>query len=308
MLTYEHCGVSTDKNDYLVNKIKNITNISTGFADVKVIPGYNKYLVQSMDGVGTKIQLAKFDDSLYDTIGQDLVAMCVNDLICTGATPHYFQDYIGMNSLNEKIVSRIIKSIHNSCIECGTVITGGELAEMPDSYTHETPELIGCVTGFCDGRHLINTNKVKEGNVILGLESSGPHSNGFSLIRKLYSALSKESKTAVVKPTIVYKDVLNYHNKYPTDINAIANITGGGLLTNLNRVIPKGLEANIYYNNIVIPELYLEMQSIGDLNVNSVWSTFNMGIGMCLIVDEQCIDSIATNLPVLILGDISSVG
>lgn len=147
MTTYKESGVDTNKNTRLVQKIKDVTGISTSFSSITLVPDNVTSIVQSTDGVGTKIKLAhKLND--YSTIGQDLVAMCVNDIICSGAKPFYFQDYIGMNNLNEDIIISIIKSINDACISCDVRLTGGEMAEMPNTYKENIPELVGFATGY----------------------------------------------------------------------------------------------------------------------------------------------------------------
>lgn len=291
MITYQDCGVDPQKNDELVNDIKNITNISTGFATAQKIPESDVKLIQCSDGVGTKIQMAKEFPELYNTIGQDLVAMCVNDLICTGGTPAYFQDYIGMNSLDKPIINSIIKSINDSCKMCDVVLTGGEMAEMPDTYIHDTPELVGFATGFCKRSHFIDLNNISRDDVIIGLASSGPHSNGYSLIRNAIpdDEIIGNIRKKLIEPTTIYSDITELHDRYIKRfgyqfLNGMAHITGGGLIDNLYRIIPDGLDIEINKHSWKIPDIFDYIQYWGEVSSESMWNTFNMGIGMCLII------------------------
>jgi len=300
MITYEECGVSTTKNDRLVEKLKSIIGIDTGFADVKPIPGSDQFIAQCMDGVCTKIRLASEYPSIYNSIGQDLVAMCVNDLICIGALPAYFQDYIGMNSLDEEMIPKIIKSINDACVIGGVKLTGGEMAEMPGNYKHDYPELVGCATGFCSSDHLINKNNVVRGDILVALESNGPHSNGYSLIRNIHTAYKDKFPPSVLKailePTVLYYGVSDYYHYEPDHIHAMAHITGGGLENNLARSIPVGLKAKIDYERWSVPEVFVALQQLGDVDPDSMWDTFNMGIGMVLICSLNTFESVIDGL------------
>ena len=285
-LTYEDAGVVTTKNDKLVEIISANTGVSTGFSDAQPIHGTdNLFLVQCTDGVGTKIHYAEQWPRLYETIGEDLVAMCVNDLICSGAKPVFFQDYIGMNSLNEVIVETIIKSINEACARGDVKLTGGEMAEMPGSYAVNTPELVGFATGLATNTSVIRKDMVMEGNTIIGLPSSGPHSNGYSLIRKIFDnppykdSLMRE----LLAPTKIYYEVSEIYHKEPWLITSMAHITGGGLENNLARAIPEGLKADIHWNTWQVPDIFVHIQNEGDVDPTSMWNTFNMGVGMCLI-------------------------
>lgn len=289
MLTYEDSGVSVKKNDELVDKIRDLTEITTGFSDIRPIPGTDIFIVQCCDGTGTKIHLASRYYDLHKTIGQDVVAMCVNDLICSGASLNFFQDYIGMNELKEEIVEYLITSINDACKQCGVTLTGGEMAEMPGTYKRSIPELVGFATGFVDEKHIIDKKNVKAGDIIVALPSSGPHSNGYSLIRKII--YGKSLKNAFLKdlcePTTLYHAVSDIHQENPKLIKSMAHITGGGLENNLARALPEGLKAKIHFNRWTVPDVFLAIQNLGNVEPDSMWSTFNMGIGMCLIVDPH---------------------
>lgn len=299
MLTYEESGVSVDKNDMLVERIANIANISTGFSDIQPIPGVEgRYIVQCSDGVGTKVHLASRRVDLHRTIGQDLVAMCVNDLVCAGAKPAFFQDYIGMNVLKPEIIELVITSITEACAECGVILTGGEMAEMPGTYKRSIPELVGFATGFLDEEHIIKKDDVEAGDIIVALPSSGPHSNGYSLIRKVI--YGKSLKAAFMRdlcaPTKLYCQVAEVHQTSPTLINSMAHITGGGLENNLARAIPGGLRAEINYNRWSVPDVFTAIQNMGDVDPDSMWKTFNMGVGFCLIVNSLKVGEVMNQL------------
>ncbi len=286
MLTYEDSGVSVDKNDKLVERIADIAKISTGFSDIQPIPGVEgRYIVQCSDGVGTKVHLASRRVDLHRTIGQDLVAMCVNDLITTGAVPFSFQDYIGMNELKPEVIDLVIRSILDACKKCGVILTGGEMAEMPGTYKRSIPELVGFATGFVDEEHIIRKDNVLPGDLIIALPSSGPHSNGYSLIRKVI--YGKSLKAAFMKdlcePTTLYCQVAQVHQKAPKLIKSMAHITGGGLENNLARALPRGLRADINYNRWTVPDVFTAIQNMGDVDPDSMWKTFNMGVGFCII-------------------------
>lgn len=315
MTTYEESGVSTEKNDELVKMISQNTGVSTGFSDYQLIPGTDIYIVQCSDGVGTKIHLALQHYGLYYTIGQDLVAMCVNDLICAGAKPAFFQDYIGMNTLIGHIVENVINSIYDACGSCGVKLTGGEMAEMPGSYATDTPELVGFATGFANHEHLINKEDVKKGDSIIGLPSSGPHSNGYSLIRKVLATAPfyMVTKTLtlvkqILAPTTIYGRVAEIHTEAPELINSMAHITGGGLENNLARAIPEGLTADIDWNSWKIPEVFETITEMGEVPYKSMWNTFNMGVGMCLIVSPEneghVLDGLFGHYNALVIGEV----
>ena len=298
MLTYEESGVSVVKNDMLVEKIKKIADISTGFSDIQPIPGTDRFIVQCSDGVGTKIHLASRYYDLYQTIGQDLVGMCVNDLICAGASPAFFQDYIGMNVLKPEIIEMVVQSIVDSCTDCGVILTGGEMAEMPGNYKRSIPELVGFATGFVDEDHIIRKTDVKVGNIIIALPSSGPHSNGYSLIRKIIYGKSFKNTLLreLCEPTTLYHRVAEVHQSNPKLINSMAHITGGGLEANLARAIPDALKANIDYNRWNVPEVFVAIQNMGDVEPESMWTTFNMGVGFCLIVDPLNVSAVMNSM------------
>lgn len=297
MITYKDTGVDVEKNDLLVNIIKRITGISTGFADVRFI-GDNQFLAFSCDGVGTKIKLMCKRRSVLNTIGEDLVGMCANDLICSGAKPAFFMDYIGMNFLEEDEIKPVITSINNACKVFGMQLVGGEMAEMTNTYVYNHPELVGFAVGFGSTETKINKESVKVGDIIIGLESISPHSNGYSLINKIYEryGFSQEELDILVHPTRLYTEVCDLHFASPFLIKSMAHITGGGLYNNLVRAIPKGLNVKIDHFSWKVPEIYDTIQRKGNVEIESMWSTFNMGIGMCLIVSPGKNETVLENL------------
>lgn len=302
MLTYKQAGVDVTKNDRLVDMITDHTSVNPDFSTVRRIPGSETFLVQCTDGVGTKIKLAHYlldPMELYATIGQDLVAMCYNDLVCSGAYGAFFQDYIGMNNLDEEIIKVLIGSIQRACQDCSMILTGGEMAEMPGTYTHdETPELVGFATGFTTLTTWLTKGRVATGNLIIGLPSSGPHSNGYSLINKLLETYPRavEGIRDFIKPTILYHGVADFHMRQPQVINAIAHITGGGLINNLVRAIPEGLTVEINLDSWEIPDVFNFIQKVGNVDPDDMWDTFNMGVGMCLVISPDHLNIILNGL------------
>ena len=251
----------------------------------------NPILVACTDGVGTKVSLAQEYNNLSG-IGQDLVAMCVNDLIVCGAKPLFFLDYYASSKLDVDEAALVIKSITNACIGSGCALLGGETAEMPGHYIGNNFDLAGFSVGCVDEKKILNNENVKIGNVLLGIESSGPHSNGFSLIRKIINdskAPKNEIKEMVNKalmPTILYPSlIIDLIKNF--SINSISHITGGGLLENLPRSIPKNLSIEINTNSWKMPKIFRWLQDEGNVPQDEMYRIFNCGIGMVLFVDEK---------------------
>ena len=225
-------------------------------------------------------------------IGQDLVAMCVNDLIVCGAKPLFFLDYYASSKLDVDEAALVIKSITNACIGSGCALLGGETAEMPGHYIGNNFDLAGFSVGCVDEKKILNNENVKIGNVLLGIESSGPHSNGFSLIRKIINDSKapkneiKEMVNKALKPTILYPSLIMDLIKN-FSINSISHITGGGLLENLPRSIPKNLSIEINTNSWEMPKIFRWLQDEGNVPQDEMYRIFNCGIGMVLFVDEK---------------------
>ncbi len=268
----------------------NIGNFASVF-DLSKFKLKDSLLVASTDGVGTKIELAnKFNK--FDTIGIDLVAMCVNDLIVQGAKPLFFLDYIAIGKIKLSKMKKIINGIINGCRISDCILVGGETAEMPDTYAKNKFDLAGFTVGIVSKKKLISKNKVKKNNVILAIPSSGLHSNGFSLVRKVIekNKIENSIKKELLKPTKIYtNEVLKLVQK--NLVNSSANITGGGIIENIVRSVPKNLTINIDLSKIKVPYIFrwLKNKNISDMEM---LKTFNCGVGFCLIVKKNNIKKI----------------
>ncbi len=322
--TYEKSGVNINAAN---NFVKFISSISTknkgkkkfnnigGFGSISSIPQNLKKpkIVACTDGVGTKIEIANTLKK-YDTIGIDLVAMSVNDLIVQGAKPLLFLDYISINKIDLKKLKSIIKGIVKGCLIAKCELVGGETAEMPDTYEKNKFDIAGFAVGVVDEKNILNEKKIKKNNLIMAIPSSGIHSNGYSLVRYV---LKKEKinirnnnflKKEILKPTKIYvNEVLKLIDK--NLINGCVNITGGGLPDNIKRVIPNGLVANIDLNKIKTKKIFkwLKMKNIKD---KEMLKTFNCGVGFCLIVNPKNINKVgkffSKEFKPYIIGKISS--
>ena len=308
--TYKKSGVNMATADKLVNYVskisrktykkntetksfKNIGSFGSIF-DLSQLKMKNPVIVSSTDGVGTKIEIAN-QLKKYNTIGIDLVAMCVNDLIVQGAKPIFFLDYIAVDKLNLNKVKKILDGIVSGCKLAGCALVGGETAEMPGTYGKNKFDLAGFSVGLVEKKDLLKKSKVKLNDVILAIPSSGLHSNGYSLIRhilkkKRNSVLPSYIKKELIKPTKIYVKELNKINNKKL-INGCANITGGGLLNNLIRVIPDKLSLNIDLSKIKTKSIFkwLKRNNISD---SELLKTFNCGIGFCLITNKKNIKKI----------------
>ena len=299
---YKSAGVDIEAGEELINKIKkdvalthnhNVLGSIGGFAGMyKLDEEYESpILVSCTDGVGTKVALAQEYNNL-EGIGQDLVAMCVNDLIVCGAKPLFFLDYFASSKLIVNEAAQVISSISNACIESGCALLGGETAEMPGHYVNNNFDLAGFSVGCVDENKIIKSQNVVPGNVLIGIESSGPHSNGFSLIRKILneSNISKSEKkdlaNKLLMPTMLYpKLIMKLIGSFK--INSISHITGGGLTENLPRSIPKNLSIEIETNSWEMPDIFKWLKNEGNISVNNMYRIFNCGIGMVLIVEKD---------------------
>jgi len=308
---YKLAGVDIDAGEDLVQKIKtdvasthnkNVIGNIGGFAGMFKLPEEFKkpILVACTDGVGTKVALAQECGNLRG-IGQDLVAMCVNDLIICGAKPLFFLDYYAASKLNVGEASIVIKGIAEACIDSGCSLLGGETAEMPGHYIDNNFDLAGFAVGCVEKDKIISSEKVSAGNILIGIESSGPHSNGFSLIRKIlasYAGPINIKETMVndaLLPTKLYpKLILNILEKY--QVNSMSHITGGGLLENLPRSIPKNLSAEINSDSWQMPAIFEWLKNEGNILQQDMYRIFNCGIGLVLIVNEEDVDSISKEI------------
>ena len=299
--TYEKSGVNISSADKFVKFISNISTNNKGNKKFKNIGGFgsitdipqnikNPKIVASTDGVGTKIEIANLLNK-FDTIGIDLVAMCVNDLIVQGAKPLIFLDYLSINKIDLKKLKSIIKGIVKGCKISDCQLVGGETAEMPGTYDKGKFDLAGFSVGIVDQNKILDKKKIKKNNLIVAIPSSGIHSNGYSLVRYVINKkkinIKKNSylKKELLKPTKIYvREILNLI-KYNL-INGCANITGGGIADNIKRVIPNGLTASIDLDKIKTKKIFswLKKNNISD---KEMLKTFNCGVGFCIIIDKK---------------------
>ncbi len=254
-------------------------------------------LVSGTDGVGTKLKLAFLMDK-HDTVGQDCVAMCVNDIVCSGARPLFFLDYVAVGKNEPEKVASIVKGVADGCVQSGCALIGGETAEMPGFYPEDEYDLAGFAVGIVDKKKIIDGTKLSEGDVLLGLASSGVHSNGFSLVRKLFNinkgqalgeyieSLGTTLGEALLAPTRIYvKAILSLMEK--VEIKAISHITGGGFIENVPRMMREGMTAVIDTASYPLPPIFELMQKTGNIPAKEMYNTFNMGIGMIVAVSAD---------------------
>lgn len=252
-------------------------------------------LVAGTDGVGTKLKYAFVLDK-HDTVGIDCVAMCVNDIVCQGAKPLIFLDYIALSRLVPEKVAMIVKGVAEGCKQAGCALIGGETAEMPGFYAEDDYDMAGFSVGIAKKDRIINGSGIKEGDRLIGLKSSGVHSNGYSLVRKLFPPVKEELERfdeelgeapaqALLKPTRIYvKTILSLIEK--CSVKGIAHITGGGFIENIPRILPDGLAAEIDRNSYELPNLFKALKRRAGISDEKLYNTFNMGIGMVLCVDK----------------------
>ncbi|OGR52126.1 MAG: phosphoribosylformylglycinamidine cyclo-ligase [Elusimicrobia bacterium GWA2_62_23] len=291
MTTYKKSGVDIKLADKFTEFLEKKSKAIGGFAGLLPVPEMkNKYsIVASTDGVGTKLKLAFLLDR-HDTIGIDLVAMCVNDLLCCGARPMLFLDYYATGKLDLGRSKKIINGIMEGCRQGESALLGGETAEMPGFYQPGEYDLAGFSVGIVKNSETLDGRKVRAGDVLVGLPSTGFHSNGFSLIRKVLGdkKLLKKYAARLLTPTKIYvKDVNKLRaalRKKKQDVLALAHITGAGIPGNLPRVLPKTLGAVVYMDSWKVPSLMREIQALGRIPEADMWDSFNMGIGMIAVM------------------------
>ncbi len=335
-LSYRDAGVDIDAGNQLIERIKPIAKATRrpgvldsigGFGALFEIPT-DRYkqpvLVSGTDGVGTKLKLA-LELNKHDTIGIDLVAMCVNDLIVAGAEPLYFLDYYATGKLSLDMAEDVIKGIGEGCQQAGCALVGGETAEMPGMYDGDDYDLAGFCVGVVEKSKIIDGSKVAAGDVIIGLQSSGPHSNGYSLVRKIIevsganlnedfsgNTTGKPLGEALLAPTRIYvKPLLALLEK--VDVHALAHITGGGLLENLPRVMPEGTQAVIDSQSWQRPAVFDWLQKNGNVEASEMYRTFNCGVGMVLCVAETDVKQTLATLTeqgeiATVIGSIQAAG
>jgi phosphoribosylformylglycinamidine cyclo-ligase len=295
-LTYRDAGVDIDEGDALVERIKPHARRTArpevlagigGFGGLFQVPkGYREpVMVVGTDGVGTKLKLA-FLAGKHDTVGIDLVAMSVNDVVVCGAEPVVFLDYFATSRLQVAEAEQVIKGIAEGCVQAGCALIGGETAELPGFYAAHEYDLAGFCVGVVEKSRILDGSRVKGGDVVLGMSSSGLHSNGFSLARKAFEyELTPELARDLLTPTRIYvKDCLALRDRL--DVHAFAHITGGGLPGNLPRVLPSEHRAVLRRGSWPVPEIFSRIQKAGNVAEAEMLRTFNMGIGMCAVVSR----------------------
>ncbi len=256
-------------------------------------------LVSGTDGVGTKLKLAFLMDK-HDTIGIDAVAMCVNDIVCSGAEPLFFLDYIACGKNYPEKIAKIVEGVSKGCVMAGCSLIGGETAEMPGFYPEDEYDLAGFTVGILDNANVIDGKKIKEGDILIGVSSSGIHSNGYSLVRKIFNPnkenvneyideLSQTLGEALLTPTKIYvKTVLELIKK--VEIKGISHITGGGFVENIPRMMPEGLKVNIEDGSFPVLPIFELIMKKGNIDKMNMYKTFNMGIGLVLAVDKNNVE------------------
>ncbi|CZE46417.1 phosphoribosylformylglycinamidine cyclo-ligase [Campylobacter geochelonis] len=319
MISYKDAGVDIDAGNSFVEAIKpfvkstfndNVLGGIGSFSGAFKLPsGFkNPALLGATDGVGTKLRLA-IDSKKFDTIGIDLVAMCVNDLICNFATPLFFLDYYATAKLDVNEAKDVVKGISEGCKQARCALIGGETAEMPGLYQKDDFDLAGFAVGMAEVEEIDRTKFVKEDDVLIALPSSGIHSNGYSLVRKLFFEKlqldfseqidGKNLIDVLLAPTRIYVD--EFLRLKPC-INAMAHITGGGITENLPRVLPDGLQANVRLKAINSPEVFKYMSKY--VEKDEMFRTFNMGVGMVLVVSRANVDTVLENCDGYIIGEV----
>jgi phosphoribosylformylglycinamidine cyclo-ligase len=320
-ISYKDSGVDIDAGNSFIEDIKpyvkatmnsNVIGGIGSFAGAYELPtGYKKpVILGATDGVGTKLKLA-IDSKRFDSVGIDLVAMCVNDLICNFAEPMFFLDYYATSKLGTKEAAQVVKGIAKGCELSDTALIGGETAEMPGMYKEGDFDLAGFATGIAEKDDIENGNKAKVGDILMALPSSGIHSNGFSLVRKLFfEKLShnfddqfdgKDLIDVLLEPTRLY---VKEYKKLKNHINALAHITGGGITENLPRVLKSGLKAVVKKDAIKVLPIFEYMSE--HVQEDEMYRTFNMGVGMVYVVSSENVEHISANSDAYVIGEIVS--
>ncbi|MCH4563547.1 phosphoribosylformylglycinamidine cyclo-ligase [Halomonas sp. EGI 63088] len=315
-LSYKDAGVDIDAGNALVDRIKGVARRTTrpevmgglgGFGALCQLPaGYREpVLVSGTDGVGTKLRLA-MDLGRHDTIGIDLVAMCVNDLVVAGAEPLFFLDYYATGRLDVDIAADVVTGIGEGCAQAGCALVGGETAEMPGMYEGSDYDLAGFCVGVVEKSEILDGSKVAAGDVLLGIASSGPHSNGYSLIRKILEVSGADLDTAIdgqplgaalLAPTRIYvKPLLSLIRESGVAVHALSHITGGGLLENIPRVLPDGLAARLDVSSWSRPAVFDWLRQQGNVDAHEMHRVLNCGIGMVAVVPADQADQARAHL------------
>ena len=307
--TYKSAGVDKEEGYKTVDKIKsavaethnkNVLNNLGSFGAFYAIGEYkNPVLVSGTDGVGTKLKIA-LDTKKYDSIGIDCFAMCANDILCHGAKPLFFLDYLACGKLDSNVASEIVLGMVKACKDNECALIGGETAEMPGMYQVGDYDVAGFCVGIVERDEIIDGSKIKKGDKIIAIPSSGFHSNGFSLVRKVFPDFEEEFEgkplyETLLEPTRLYYQPIHQLFKV-VSLSGIAHITGGGLIENVPRIIPNGLCAEIQTEKIRIPSIMLELEKRGNVDRMEMFGTFNMGVGMVVVVDEKDAEKVLSML------------
>ncbi len=330
-LTYADSGVDIDKGNRFVTTVKQIAQKTFRAGVMGDIGGFGgmfslnvsgmdmPVLVSATDGVGTKLKIAFLMDK-HDTIGIDLVAMCVNDIAVQGAKPLFFLDYLSMGCLNTATATAVIEGIGEGCRQAKCALIGGETAEMPGMYAENEYDLAGFSVGMVDNRHIVDGSEIGVGHQLIGIAANGVHSNGYSLVRKICFDLLKLTVDshvpdlgttlgeALLRPTRIYSEIIqSVLRDFP--IHGLAHITGGGIAENIIRVIPKACNIAIYRDSWEVPPIFNFLQSAGNIEFLEMMRTFNNGIGMVLIVPEPTVQELLERLTamdekVFVIGEV----
>ena len=327
--TYKAAGVDIKAGEETVDKIKELAkstfnrNVLSGiglfgaFYEVDLNKYKNPVLVSSVDGVGTKLKVAFMMDK-HDTVGQDLVNHCVNDIAVCGAEPQYFLDYLAFGKLNPDKAAKIIEGFSVACRQNGVALIGGETAEMPGLYDAEEYDMSGTIVGIVEKEKVINGSNVSAGNVLVGFKSNGLHTNGYSLARKVLFEKHKVTDKFNDLELTLGEELLRVHKSYlpvitalKTELNikAFSHITGGGIIGNTKRVVPKGLSLKIDWNAWEMPALFKLIQKTGNIADDEMREVFNIGIGLIAIVDKNDVDKVKAvsarvNETAVIMGEV----
>jgi phosphoribosylformylglycinamidine cyclo-ligase len=314
--SYKSSGVDVKAGEALVNSIKDMvksTHTSGVLANIGGFGGFfkpdfnaykNPVLVSSTDGVGTKLKVA-FKTGVYNTIGQDLVNHCVNDIAVCGAEPLFFLDYFATGKLDQHVAKQVIEGITIACKENHCALIGGETAEMPDIYSDGEFDMAGTIVGIVDQEQVYDGSKVVKGDIVVGIESSGLHTNGYSLARKVLFHHFDVDYYAPELGTTVGEAMLAVHRSYlphikelkrHAGVHAFSHITGGGIVGNTKRVVPSDLTLDIDWNSWVLPPLFEMIRELGNVDIEDMREAFNLGIGLCVIVSEEASSSVISTL------------
>jgi len=310
--SYKDSGVDIKAGEETVDNIKELVkstfnkNVLTGighfgaFYEIDLEEHKNPVMVSSVDGVGTKLKVA-IDSKINDTVGQDLVNHCVNDIAVCGAKPLYFMDYMAFGKLDPKVASDIVKGFAQACRENDVALIGGETAEMPGLYQEKDYDLSGTIVGVVDKTKIIDGSKVEKGNILIGFKSNGLHTNGYSLARNvLFSKYKLDDRVELLKSD-VKTELLKVHKSYfdliqklisKIDVKAFSHITGGGIIGNTKRVVPEGREIEIDWKSWEVPAIFKLIQETGNISDDEMRKVFNMGIGLIAVIDETDLESV----------------